>query len=134
MWHCSIEHILAAVRAGTLPSRIEGQFLLVPVDLPEGPPVKPRHHVTLDPPSSRRESPDWRREEIVTPQEMAALVGAGQDEPSAAEDQSCMEVEQQDNQESAEAPLDISQWRIIRRRTSLLRRPPRKTAAAVSAP
>jgi len=132
MWHCSVEQILAAVRDGKLPSRLEGQFLLVAVNLPEGPPVKPRHHVTLDPPGSRPQPSNPSREEIVTPQEMAALAGAGDDEPSGGEDQGRLEAEQED-QETAEAPLDISQWRIIRRRTSLLRRPPRKTAA-VSAP
>ncbi len=46
MWHCGIDQILEAVRNGSIPSRIEGGFLLVEVAFGSvAEPVKPKRRL-----------------------------------------------------------------------------------------
>jgi hypothetical protein len=136
MWHCGIEQVLEAVRNGSIPSRIEGGFLLVEValgSLPDAEPVKStRRYITesddtdpvIAPPPISAPPPPRAGEEIVTRQEMAALEGRTYIWDSNSEDS------EEDEEAIATATgesskYDMSQWRQIRTATSRLRRPPR---------
>jgi hypothetical protein len=108
IWGISIEQVLAAVANGSIPSRMDGQFLFVNIDQSQAPamPSIPRQ---TDPALQAVPSDDRASETVVTPQEMAALgVGASITDDSSQE----------------ALPPDISDWRNVRSRTSRLRRPP----------
>jgi hypothetical protein len=139
MWHCSVEQVLAAVREGHVPSRVDGQFLLVQVTFPGmeiPPPPRPLHPRQAQ-----------RSEELVTPQELAALSAAP--EPSESDESNSQKnrkapipdpnrpwevsgeldadeppVEEETLDENGTPGPDISDWRTVRRQTARLRRPP----------
>jgi hypothetical protein len=139
MWHCSVEQVLAAVREGHVPSRVDGQFLLVQVTFP-GMEIPP-------PPQPRQPRLTPRSEEIVTPQELAALSAAHEpvdsDEPDSSENRAAPKPdpnhpweisgeldadepvpEEETIDENGTPGPDISDWRSVRRQTSRLRKPP----------
>jgi hypothetical protein len=128
MWNCAVEQVLEAVRNGSIPSRVEGGFLLVQVALdgcPEVEPVKARRLAQLENEPSPAPPPARDQDEIVTPQEMAALEGRGSGEgwDSSDEEESVGAMAEGDS--SDQPRYDMSQWRSIRSQTSQLRRPPR---------
>lgn len=138
MWHCAIEQVLEAVRNGTLPSRVEGGFLLVEVAFGGNTePVTSKRRIprqaepALAPPPIEAPPPNRSQEEIVTPQELAALEGRGigrrglEDWDSSSED---VQDEAFARTAASEAPdqpqYDMAQLKSIRNQTSRLRRPP----------
>ena len=138
MWHCSMEQVLEAVRNGSVPSRMEGGFLLVQVAMAGNvEPVKPRRRPipeaepTLAPPPISAPPPMRPDDEIITPQELAALEGRSSVHRHPADWDSSDENEEPvgataDAESTEQARYDVSQWRTIRNETSRLRRPPGK--------
>jgi hypothetical protein len=139
MWHCSVEQVLAAVREGHVPSRVDGQFLLVQVTFP-GMEIPP-------PPQPSQPRSATRGEDLVTQQELAALAGAPEPEdsndsksisdrkPPVPNPNTPWEVsgeldadepalEDETIEENGAPGPDMAEWRTVRRQTSRLRRPP----------
>jgi hypothetical protein len=123
MWHCAVEQVLEAVRNGSIPSRIEGGFLLVEVALGSvAEPVKSKRRFVEEPdvhlalPPIMAPAPPRGGDDIVTPQEMAAL----EDWESEDEEESPVLASAEES-----SKYDMSQWRQIRKATSRIRKPPR---------
>jgi hypothetical protein len=128
MWHCGIEQVLEAVRNGSVPSRIEGGFLLVEVAFGSfAEPVKSKRKFVaveadpmIAPPPISAPPPPRGGDELVTPQEMAALEGRNYVWSSS-------DSEEEDALAGAlsePSKYDMSQWRQIRTATSRIRKPP----------
>ena len=136
MWHCGIEQVLEAVRSGSIPSRIEGGFLLVEVAFGSiSEPVKTKRRFIeeadpiLAPPPISAPPPPRAGEEIVTAQEMAALEERHpRHRPQIDWDTSSDDPEDEEALAAVSgesSKYDMSQWRQVRTATSRLRRPPR---------
>lgn len=100
MWGVSIEHVMAGVANGSICSVVDGNFLFVDMAPIGFAPTRPHSH----PPTHS----------VVTPEELAVL---------SAEEQAALAANPQDDEDTADS-RDVSQWRVARKQTSRLRRPP----------
>ncbi len=108
IWGIGIEQVLAAVASGSIPSRMDGNFLFVNTDQSSTEEMQAIPHET-DPSLQAVPSDEEADEPIVTAQEMAALGMSSRGSVDSLEEM---------------VPPDISDWRNVRSRTSRLRRPP----------
>jgi hypothetical protein len=100
IWGTNVQHILACVADGSIPSYVDAEFLFVDVE-GRGMPI-------CTPPSAV--------EPVVTPQEIAALTH----QPIEPAEESVEEPQDESG--------DISDWREVRERTARRRQPPAEAA------
>jgi hypothetical protein len=107
IWGVSVEHVLAGIANGSIPSHVDGQFLFVDmagIGFPRSTP---------------------RPEPVISNDELQALTfqPAAEIEDSIAQDEDVIAEEEDDSSR------DIAQWRTARQQASHTRRPPQSEAA-----
>ena len=105
LWGVSVEHVLAGIREGRIPSRIDNGFMCV-----DAAPGSPRLKRSVD-----EHPPTFT---VVTEDEMAALLGGNADDELLDEEPECTDEESEPEEQGT---LD---WRDARRRNGRLRRAP----------
>lgn len=109
IWGVSVDHVLAGVANGSIPSYIDGQFLFVDLTGQGQMPDSPR--------------PD-SNEKVVTEAEIAALTFEPRDAEPIFPDPEDSPVE-----EESEGGRDVGAWRTARQESARTRRPPAAEAA-----
>ncbi len=107
IWGVSVEHVLAGIANGSIPSHVDGQFLFVDmagIGFPRSTP---------------------RPEPAINSDELQALTF----QPAAEIEDSIEPDEEAIAEEEDDSSRDIGQWRTTRQQASHTRRPPQSEAA-----
>ncbi|MDP9172353.1 MAG: hypothetical protein M3O30_00610 [Planctomycetota bacterium] len=126
IWGMSVDQVMAGIADGTIPSRMDGQFLFVWVHAADEALTPPP---AFGQPVAQKSEPRAIETAVITPQEREALSDGFEAEEEASGKIDLSSLIDAATPEPPFQGMDISQWRLARCQASRLRQGPRQPVA-----